>query len=44
MVRVRDIELLMDAEGEIAREMRWDLCSDDIFLSVLHVVRCEHMW
>ena len=28
----------------IAREMGWDPCSHGIFLSVLHVVRCEHMW
>jgi len=40
----RDIELFMDAEREIAREMGWDTCSDGIFLSILHVVRCEHMW
>ena len=35
---------LMDAEREIAREMGWDPFSDGIFLSVLHVVRCEHVW
>ena len=28
---------------EIAREMGWDPSSDGIFLSVLHVVRCEHV-
>ena len=44
MARERDIELLMDAEREIAREMGWDPFSDGIFLSVLHVVRCEHVW
>ena len=43
VARERDIDLLMDAEREIAREMEWDPCSDGIFLSVLHVVRCEHM-
>ena len=25
-------------------EMGWDPFSDGIFLSVLHVVRCEHVW
>jgi len=44
VARERDIELLMDPEREIAREMGWDPCSDGVFLSVLHVVRCEHMW
>jgi len=44
VARERDIELLMDAETEIAREMGWDPFSDGIFLSVLHVVRCEHVW
>ena len=44
MARERDIELLMDAETEIAREMGWDPFIDGIFLSVLHVVRCEHVW
>ena len=43
----RDIELHMDAEGEIVGNKsgaRRDLCSDGILLSVLHVVRCEYMW
>ena len=44
MARERDIELRMDAEKEIPREMGWDPFCDDIFLSVLHVVRCEHVW
>jgi len=44
MARERDIELFMDAEREIAREMGWEPSSDGIFLSVLHVVRCEHVW
>ena len=39
MARERDIELVMDFEREIAREMGWDPFSDGIFLSVLHVVR-----
>jgi len=43
VARERDIELLMDAEREIAGEMGWDPCSDGILLSVLHVVRCEPM-
>jgi len=34
----------MVAEGEIAREMGWDPCSDGISLGVLYVVRFEHMW
>ena len=44
VARERDIEVLMDAEREIAREMGWDPFSDGIFLSVLHVVRYEHVW
>jgi len=32
-----------DAEREIAGEMGWDSYSGGIFLSVLHVARCEHM-
>ena len=31
VARERDIELLMDAEREIAREMGWDPFSDGIF-------------
>jgi len=44
VARERDIKLFMDAEREIAREMGWDPFSDDILLSVLHVMRCEHVW
>jgi len=40
----RDVELHMDVEGEIAREMGWDPCSDGISLGVLNVMRCEHIW
>ena len=43
MAREWDIELLMDAEREIAGDMGWDPCSDGILLSVLHGVRCEPM-
>ena len=47
VVLERDIHQYMDAEGEIVRNKsgaRRDLCSDDILLRVLHVVRCDHMW
>ena len=40
VARERDIELLMDAEREIARETGWDPFSDGMVLSVLHVMRC----
>ena len=43
MARERDIELLMDTEREITREMGWEPSSDGIFLSVLYVMRCEHV-